>query len=210
MMLILIWGCFLYHFIRPANSRDLAYVLHLQSIFAKQLGFLPRSAFVRVLDYRTTARILIAEVNSFPVAYLLYRPLSLVPSTVSIVQAAVEFDLQRSHHGFALLDRVSSEAYFCGFAQLQCWCASHLLANYFWSALDFVAIGYRDPRSIRAHRLICWRRLLDVSRPQYFNLPPPVAGWRGRRVDNFESLPALDFQELQTFVPRSFFLPNRN
>ena|SRR5258707_9743680 len=166
--------------IRRATLRDLSFVLELQRKFSNQIGFIPRVGSEWYVD---SGNVKIVLENGDPAGMLLGRQqYRWQPLLRPIFQAAICFDAQRRHHGLALLERLKLEAIAAGQIGIQCCCREGLEANEFWKAAGFVPVCYMTPETARKRDVICWRLPLVKRLPLWFASPPPVAGWKARKV----------------------------
>jgi hypothetical protein len=157
---------------------DLGYVNHLQSKFAKCVGYLPK---VALEWYCNTGRVNLALENGEPAGYLLTRELlAWQPLLRPIFQTAVAMDAQRRHHGLKLLLEVERLALAAGQIGIQANCAVGLEANDFWRTAGFVPICHLSPKNKRNRELICWRKPLTRKLPSWFAMPPRRAGYLAR------------------------------
>jgi GNAT superfamily N-acetyltransferase len=167
--------------IAVANAHSRGVVHDLQDRFSNEIGFIPRAATEWYID---AGRVLICTENGTPCGMLLGRDsLRWNIAIRPITQAAVYTDAQRRHHGLALVRRVADEARNAGQMALQSCCRSGIDANEFWFAAGFTKVCEMMPQTARRKAVICWRLQLDPAyRPLWFNVPPPVAGYRATKV----------------------------
>lgn len=166
--------------IRRATPADFRFVQHLGDKFSNCVGFIPRAG---VEVYCERGEVLIGSENDEPAGYLLGRPhLRWQPLMRPIFQAAVAMDAQRRHLGLALVEQVINDAKIAGQLAVQANCREGLDANEFWKAAGFLPICYLTPTTARKRAVICWRKLLTNKIPLWLASPPPVAGYRAKRV----------------------------
>lgn len=115
-----------------ARSNDLSYVVALQKKHHQALGFLPRVALEQKIEL---GRIWLATENDEPAGFLHHG--SLARPEVRIFQAAIQYDAQRRHLGFALVNDLIARARAAGAEAISLRCLSFLEANAFWSAAGF-------------------------------------------------------------------------
>jgi N-acetylglutamate synthase-like GNAT family acetyltransferase len=165
-----------------ATIRDLRYIDSLQKKFGRSLGFLPTQALEVNLQL---GNVDLCLENGEPAGYLLCRPvLSWQPGLASIVQAAVQMDAQRRHHGLALLLRIEEEARNRGQVGIQANCAIGVEANEFWAAAGFKPIAHLTPATKSQREIICWRKPLTRKLPAWFTVLPAKAGGRALAVNS--------------------------
>lgn len=166
--------------IRPATAADLLYVQHLQKMHSNAVGFLPTAAlqwYIREQHLR-----LITE-NDEPAGYIVARPKFRWNSLMApLTQTAIDFSAQRRHLGLALVLQHARAARDRGQVAVQAMCRADLDANHFWHAAGFVEIGRYAPDNTRKQPIICWRKQLSARTPAWFNIMPPVAGWKARSL----------------------------
>lgn len=167
--------------LRIAGPGDLQYVIALSKKFTNEIGFLPRAA----LDwYLQNSRITFALENGEPCGFILGRKsLRWNRSLRPITQAAIQFDAQRRSHGLAVVQHTADMALLAGQQALQAMCRDGLDSNEFWQIAGFIKIGSYLPGNARAKQINCWRKPLQHNRPAWFEVMPPVAGWKGKRVN---------------------------
>lgn len=163
---------------RPATPADKLYLIHLARKFSNHLGFLPPPAIEKYLDLRTA---IITQENSADAGYILWAPrLRYQPLLRPILQAAVQMDAQRRHHGLALLAAIEADALAAGQLGLQANCALGLEANEFWHAAGFTPICHLNPRNARNRQLVCWRKPLTTKIPLWFAEVPRRTGHQAK------------------------------
>lgn len=173
--------------IRLATVEDLPYVIALSKKFSNQIGFLPRPA---VEWYLANNRVTLALENGDPCGFLLGRTHHRWQRLQRpITQAAIALDAQRRHHGLALVQHVIQMASLAGQSAIQCMVRDDLESNEFWAAAGFVRIGQYDPKNTRNRPMNCMRRLVCRETPSWFYDMPPVAGWKGKRVEKAQPKP---------------------
>jgi N-acetylglutamate synthase-like GNAT family acetyltransferase len=159
---------------RPATPTHLPYILNLQRRFSNQVGFLPAQALESYVEH---GMIQLAEENSDPAGYILWRHrLTAQPQLASIVQAAVQMDAQRRHHGLALLEEIKRQAIINGQLGIQAICRVGIEANEFWRAAGFKNIAITNCRNARDRPLIVWRLPLVTRLPTWFIDLPKFIG----------------------------------
>jgi hypothetical protein len=160
--------------IRVATPADLRFIDSLQKTHSKAVAFLPSIALE---NYQAAGRIRLAMENDAPAGYILgNETLRWQPHIRPIFQAAICYDAQRRHHGYALLATAATAAKAAGQLVLQANCREGLEANEFWKAAGFEPIAKIHHFSTRGKALICWRLQLTTIRPRWFASPPRVAG----------------------------------
>lgn len=167
-----------------ADADDLQFILHLQRKHSNALGFLPTPA----IDwYINNSRVLLGRENDTEAGYLLGRThLRWNHGIRPITQAAVAMDAMRRHLGLAMLQRTETAAREAGQLALQASCREGLDANEFWKAAGFEEICRLQPHNARRKLMIVWRKQITPVRPDWFNVPPPVAGWKAKRTTAIE------------------------
>lgn len=166
--------------VRIATPADLQFVLALQRKHTNAVGHLPTAA---IEWYIAHERCTLAIENAEPAGYVLGRAaLRWCIALRPITQAAICFDAQRRHHGLALVAAETTAAGEAGQIAIQAMCREGLDANEFWAAAGFDKIGSYAPGNARAREVICWRKQLTPYRPKWFEIMPPVAGWKGKRT----------------------------
>lgn len=122
------------------------YLLHLQSRNTNSIGYLPKPA---LQAYHDRGEILVAEENSEPAGYLLFRSprnyKRATENTVSlkIIQACIQFDARRIKHATQLVHNAEILARRHGLTTITLWCGSDLAANAFWIDIGFKHTGTR-------------------------------------------------------------------
>jgi len=166
--------------IRPATVDDLRFVDHLQAAHSNKLGFLPRMALEWYLENNCVTTI---DENDTPAGYLLGRKkFRWQPQLRPITQAAVCMDAMRRHLGLSLVGKVVQEASLAGQLGVQAMCRADLEACDFWRAAGFVEIGRYSPANARRQDMICYRRILTTTPPEWMLQMPPVAGWKAKKL----------------------------
>lgn len=164
-----------------ATPADLAFVVALQKKHSGALGFLPTAALEWYIEHK---RVTLTTENTDAAGYLLGRThFRWQPLMRPITQAAVLMDVQRRHHGLRLVDQVVEQASLAGQYAVQAMCAADLDSVEFWKAAGFREIGRYSPDNKRNRAMICFRRPLTPASPAWFNVMPPLAGWKGKRVE---------------------------
>lgn len=176
--------------IRTATARDMSFVLELQQRHSNALGFLPRAALDWYID---AGRLSLVLENGDPAGYIVGRDklrwnIALRP----ITQAAIDYSAQRRHHGLRLVARAALDAREAGQMAIQAMCREDLDSNAFWKAAGFEEIGRYAPQTARQKNMICWRLRLTNFTPAWFNIMPPVAGWRARSTRRRQRLATRD------------------
>lgn len=182
--------------IAPVTADDCVYERHLARKFTDELGFLPALALEWYADRGLVWRI---RENGDPAGFLVARLDYAADNRLAgIIQAAIDFDLQRRRHGLALVEHAARLATSAGKTVLQCWCAADLPANDFWRAAGFTAAGTRPGGRSRNRKLILWRRPLapaaDILAPAIHD---PRRGPGGRYATPADDTPKL-FPEPET------------
>lgn len=163
-----------------ATPADLAFVLALQKKHSGSLGFLPTAALSWYIENK---RVTLARENTEHAGYLLGRShFRWQPLMRPITQAAVCMDAQRRKLGLRLVDQVVEQATLAGQYAVQAMCAADLDSVEFWKAAGFREIGRYSPDNKRNRAMICFRRPLTQASPAWFNVMPPLAGWKGKRL----------------------------
>jgi hypothetical protein len=163
-----------------ATAADLPFIVQLQRYHSNAVGHLPTPALAWYLD---AGRVYLTLENDEPAGYILGRDsLRWCRACRPITQAAIDFQAQRQHLGLALVTQAARDAIEAGQVALQAMCRDDLDANHFWKAAGFRLIGTYDPANARQKTVNCWRLPLMNFRPTWFNVMPPVAGWKARRT----------------------------
>ncbi len=92
-------------------------------------------------------------------------------------------DARRRHLGLSLVAAVVEDARVAGQVAVQAMCAADLESVEFWRAAGFQEIGRYAPVNTRQRQMICFRNAISRQVPEWFSIMPPVAGWKGRRVE---------------------------
>ena len=168
--------------IRCATPGDLPYVTHLQKIHSNAVGFLPTKALEWYID---AGHLRVITENDDPAGYIVARPKFRWNNAMApLTQTAIDFSAQRRHLGLALVLQHARIARERGQVAVQAMCRADLDANLFWSAAGFVEIGRYQPDNKRNQPIICWRKQLSARTPAWFNMMPPLAGWKARALAN--------------------------
>jgi hypothetical protein len=163
-----------------AKTEHMKFVSALQKKFSNALGYLPTAALQWYVEQK---RVGIAFENGEPAGYVLGRThYKYQPLMRPITQAAVAMDAQRRHHGLGLVARVCEQAQATRQLAVQACCAADLDANEFWMVAGFVAVDVLKPDNARGREIIVWRKSLTARAPDWFMVPPPVAGHRAKKV----------------------------
>ena len=144
--------------IRLALINDLPFLRHLQRCWPNALGYLPDSALSMLIESRS---VLLAKQRGQECGMLITRPrLATSPTVRPILQAAVDMQAQRRHHGLALLAKLEADSLPDRISVLQCWCRSELEANSFWAAAGFLAIAQRPGGKRLGGSLTLWAKTI--------------------------------------------------
>jgi hypothetical protein len=155
------------------------FVIAAQATHSNTVGFLTRRTLA---DYCDSNRILIATLDSVPVAYLAGNPLlRWQPLLRPITQIVVAAPAQRRHIATQLIHAHTAAAVAAGQTGLQAICRADLDANAFWRARGFIKICYLTPKTARRVPLIVWRLPLTRNIPIWFANPPARAGRNAAR-----------------------------
>ena len=138
---------------RLAGQTDIGFLDHLQTVFGKQLGYMPRVALEK---HAERGHVWLALENQQPAGYILGPPRYHGRDDVAVIyQAAVPFDAQRRAVGTDLV------THWCAclpesVKQVSLWCAQDIEANLFWQSLSFEPLAYRVG-SVKSQRIhIYW------------------------------------------------------
>lgn len=166
--------------IRIATTYDKAFVDDLAIQFSNALGFIPNQA----LDwYLSAGCVRLGLENGEPAGYILSREyLRWNRAMRPITQAAVCMDAQRRHLGLAILSDLEDHARSAGQIATQACCREGLESNAFWEAAGYQLICKLDPQSARARHVNVWRKQITPYRPTWFEVVPPVAGYRAKKT----------------------------
>ena len=141
--------------IAPAKVKDIKFIEHLSNRFSYEVGFIPRIALVNRIEGRRGGGVLLARVNRQEGGFLHYG--SMLRGECRIFQAAIDYDLQRQHHGLALVSDFIERADEAGVRLITCRCLADLNANRFWKSAGFkqlmVERGAKGPLLVWAKRL---------------------------------------------------------
>lgn len=182
--------------LRIASLADLQYVIDLSKKFTNQIGFLPRAA---IEWYLANNRVCFALENGDPCGFILGRThLRWNKALRPITQAAIQFDAQKRHHGLAIVEHAADMAQLAGQHALQAMCRDGLDANDFWKIAGFKLIGSYLPGNARSKLMHCWRKPITINPPAWFDVMPPVAGWKAKKTHVKEE--ARPHQQLQLFL----------
>lgn len=141
-----------------ARPSDLPFIEHLSNRFSWEVGFVPRIALVNRIEGRRGGGVLLARVNGQEGGFLHYG--SLLRDECRLFQAAIDYDLQRQHHGLALVEKFVEQVDEAGVRLITLRCLASLNANKFWTAAGFkrsgIEQGARGP-------LVVWAKRLHVN-----------------------------------------------
>jgi hypothetical protein len=147
--------------IRTACEVDLPYVFSLARKHSEALGFLPPPALEQ---YMNMGSVWLCQENSAEAGFLVLRhELRLDQRCAAIIQACVQTDAQRRHHGLAMVAEAAAASRKSGRTILQCWCAADLESNDFWRAAGFAPMATRDGGRRRNRQHILWRLALQPT-----------------------------------------------
>ena len=155
--------------IAPAKIRDLKFIEHLSNRFNHAVGFIPRIALVNRIEGRAGGGVLLARVNKQEGGFLHYG--SMIHNECRIFQAAIDYDLQRQHHGLTLVNDFIERADDAGVRLITLRCRTDLNANRFWQAAGFRHV--QTERGMRGN-LFVWAKRLHLEADLLAGQPVPA------------------------------------
>jgi N-acetylglutamate synthase-like GNAT family acetyltransferase len=159
--------------IRPATLSDWSYIEHLTNHFSYELGFIPRVAFLNRIEGRRGGGVLMNVVNKQEGGFLHFG--SMRRDECRIFQAAIDYDLQRQHHGLALVKRFVQIADEAGVRLITCRCLVGLNAQHFWKSAGFEHVGVEQ---VARGLLWVWAKRLHLIDDLLAGRQPPLLPMR--------------------------------
>ena len=142
--------------LRPATTRDIAFIDPLQKKASKSLGFMTRGTLEGKV---ALGEVLIAEtLGGQPLGYIIGSDRYYKREDVGVIyQVNVTQTRRRGLVGAALV-RGMLARWPWGVRLACCWCAQDLEVNRFWQALGFVPLAYRGGSTRKQRTHVFWQR----------------------------------------------------
>jgi hypothetical protein len=130
-------------FVREATGNDFAYIDSLRKKEGSALGFMPKDAYMSVLEKKRIAnrdrwkyQRLWVTVDGGDLTGFCYSSFHKSPATV--IQIVVQQDARRWHRAFMLEAEVVAEAKRRGLTGIKCRVAADLESNFYWKAMGYL------------------------------------------------------------------------
>jgi hypothetical protein len=160
--------------VRAARVRDWSYIEHLSNHFSYELGFIPKIAFINRIEGRRGGGVLLNVVDKQSGGFLHYGTMR-DGGECRIFQSAIDYQLQRQHHGLSLVNEFVEQADAAGVRLITCRCLITLDANRFWRAAGFQQVGVEQGAR---GRLAVYAKRLQMNEDLLAGIQPPLITFR--------------------------------